>query len=122
MLKERLVTDIGILNSPYPKMLQLPNVDRRIRNPSDKLDPQVLLDHRCEPPNHLQRGNIALQHCCSCPVVRRIVDQRITNQGPEFKISWEETWVPERELLGLMRTSQAARDKVSRENAVAEQH
>jgi hypothetical protein len=116
--KERLATEIGILNSPYPAMLQLPTIDWRIRKLCDKLDPQVLLDHKYEPSSHLQMGVIALQHCCKCPVVRCIVDQRTTNQGLEFKISWEESWVPERELLDLIRTSQTARDKLSRGSAV----
>lgn len=90
--KERLATEIGRLNSPYPEVTSFEGLQGRLANAKSKMP---IVDKK---PANIQSPGAA--------VIRRngfavgsIVDQRATNHGLEFKIRWEETWVPEQEVV-----------------------
>jgi hypothetical protein len=102
--RERLATEIGILNSPYPPAVDLPGIDGNTNEHGVKRGLQLPIVANYEPPAPMQQCGYLPGNGVQLPAVKCIVDQRETNRGLEFKVSWEETWLSELELAELVRT------------------
>ena len=93
--KERCATDIGNLNSPYPAKI----TSTSIYDGSSDVDFQMPVVKEYETPGKLQLHASVVHVCQKRFASGHIVGKRSTNHGLEYKIRWEEAWVPEQELL-----------------------
>ena len=92
--KERCATNIGNLNSPYPAKITSTSYDG-----SSDVDSQMPVVKEYETPGKLQLHTKVFHVCRNRFASGYIVGKRATNHGLEFKIRWEEAWVPEQELM-----------------------
>jgi hypothetical protein len=98
-----MATEIGIMNSPYPPAVDHPGIDGNTNERGCARAFQLPIVANYEPPGPMQQCGYLPGNGFQLPVIKRIVDQRETNRGLEFKVSWEETWLSESELADLIK-------------------